>query len=342
LHFDKITHNFAFRKSINTILMKRILILISLLMLFNCSLNAQSATYHSFPDSAMWRVDYDINQPFQFYAYFDIYFHYSLIGDTIINTKQYRKLYRSYYYVTHINVFEPGQTPQCLPPSYLGALRDDPAADKVFFVYDGTTIDSLLFDYTLQPGDTVKGIPGAKYDHLRNTVQSIDSVLIEGNYHRRWTLDTCYSPYSVHSAPYIIEGIGSSSGLIEVICAYAMDFTNRYLVCVKKDNNILFESGYASEFGCNPIIEGIDEDLSPNAIHCTNPNVAECTIQSDVYLQNATLTLINASGCRVMQMQNISGNSFVVTRNSLPAGIYFLQLNQSNKMLGTAKVVFTD
>ena len=322
--------------------MNKLMLLISMYLLLNCCANAQSAPYRSFPDSAMWRVDYDVNEPFQFFYFWDSYFHYSLNGDTTINAKQYKKLYRSYVYFTHIDVSEPGQTPQCQPPLYMGALRDDPAADKAFFVYDGTTIDSLLFDYTLQPGDTVRGIPGNKESQLQNVVQSIDSVLIEGVYHRRWNLDTCHSPYAGYFTPYIIEGIGSSSGLIDSICTYPFDFTDRYLICVKNGNDILFESGHPSDFGCNPIVEGIDDNINANTIHCTNPNSTEARIHSDLYLQNASVKIFNSSGCLVMQIQNICGNSFVVGRNSLPAGIFFLQLNESNAIIGTANIIFAD
>ncbi len=322
--------------------MHKTLILIFLFMVFNGTLKAQSTSFRSFPDSAMWRVDYDVNEPFQFYYFWDAYFHYLLLGDTIINNMQYRKLYRSYFYVTNINVCDPWQTPLCQPPVYLGALRDDPAADQTFFVYDGMTSDSLLFDYTLLPGDTVRGIPGAQYDYLGVIVQSIDSVLIDGNYHRRWNLDTCNSPFAVPFIPYIIEGIGSSSGLIDMICSYSMDFTNRYLVCVKKNNNTLFETGYVSAFGCNPITEGFIENIDTSPIHCTNPNSTEIIINSDQYLHSASMQLFNSSGRLVMQIQNISGYSFVVLRNSLPAGIYFLKLSQGNNFLSAAKVVFID
>ncbi|HBG69870.1 MAG: hypothetical protein A2W93_00635 [Bacteroidetes bacterium GWF2_43_63] len=322
-------------------MMKKLLCIISFFILIYNNGNAQSATYRYFPDSSMWRVDYFVHNPFQNYYFWDSYFHYYINGDTVISAKQYKKIYRSYLYITHINVHPLYPSPQSQPPCYLGALRDDSVADKTFFVYDGTNTDSLLLDYNLQPGDTVKGIAG-KYFTCPKTVNAVDSVLIDGNYHRRWILDSCINYGSFYCHPYIIEGIGSSSGLIDAICDYANDFTDRYLVCAKKGEEILFESGYISEFGCNLIVEGIEEPTQANLIHFSNPNVAEISIKSDFYLQNASLALFNSSGGKVLQMNQLFGKSFFVARNNLPAGIYFLQMNQNNRVVSAAKIIFVD
>ncbi|PKP03978.1 MAG: hypothetical protein CVU11_06355 [Bacteroidetes bacterium HGW-Bacteroidetes-6] len=322
--------------------MKKIWLVIILILSFLSRGNCQTNVYHSFPDSAMWRVDYDVHNPFQFFYYYDSYFHYYVSGDTIINAKTYKKIYRSYLFTTHINVHPLWPVPQSKPPCYLGALRDDPVADKTFFVYEGTNTDSLLFDYNLLPGDTVKGIPGQFYSFPK-TVNSVDSVMVDGSYRRRWNLDSCYTIGNYYFLPYIIEGIGSSSGLIDGICDYAMDFTDRYLVCVKNGSTTLFESGYNSEMGCQPIIESLPEpDNELELLAFPNPFSQTTTIQSDVVLKDAVLTIFDAAGNRVRIIESISGQTILIERNNLPCGIYFCQLIQDNCVIAYKKIVVAD
>ncbi len=302
----------------------------------------QTDVYHPFPDSAMWRVDYVVHNPFQNNYYYDYFFHYYISGDTLINAKEYKKLYRSFFYVTHISVQPPWPVPQSEAPCYFGALRDDSIADKAFFVYAGTSIDSLLFDYHLMPGDTVRGIPGQTY-YSPKTVHSVDSVLIDGSYRRRWNLDSVNLYGTFYAYPYIIEGIGSSSGLIDVICDYHNDFTDRYLVCVTTESSLLFESGYVSEMGCEPIVESVP-DLSEEAKMRAFPNPfsQSTTITTSVFLNNATLMLFDAQGNRVEVIGHISGTSVVLERNNLSDGLYFCVLMQGDNVVSSLTLCITD
>lgn len=302
----------------------------------------QTDVYHPFPDSAMWRVDYVVHNPFQNYYFYDYFFHYYISGDTIINAKEYKKLYRSFFYVTHISVQPPWQVPQSEAPCYFGALRDDSIADKAFFVYAGTSTDSLLFDYHLMSGDTVRGIPGQTYYGYK-TVHSVDSVLIDGSYRRRWNLDSVNLYGTFYAYPYIIEGIGSSSGLIDVICDYHVDFTDRYLVCVTNESSVLFESGYVSEMGCEPIVESVPELSDESNIRAyPNPFSQSIAIETDVVLNNATLLLYDAYGNMVRSIGHISGNSILLERNNLSVGLYFCTLTQSWHEVATVTLFIID
>lgn len=73
-----------------------------------------------------------------------------------------------------------------------------------------------------------------------------------------------------------------------------------------------------------------------------NPFSSLATLQSDELLQNATLVFYNVYGQKVKKLNNLSGSAVSLQRDNLPAGIYFLQLIQDNKLLTTGKIIAAD
>ncbi|MBN2729091.1 MAG: T9SS type A sorting domain-containing protein [Bacteroidales bacterium] len=320
--------------------MKALFIVLISVFIISLNLNAQKSTYHAFPDSATWRVDHYLHNPFQMFYNGKFYFHYYFSGDTIINTTEYKKLFKSYSYFQNLG-YHPSLTPPTSQPiKYMGALREDSLNNKVYFMFAGQTSDTLLYDYNLEVGDTLMGIPGRYYMYWYPiVVSSIDSVLIQGEYHTRWNFDTCDN-----YTPFIIEGIGSSSGLIEEICTYAIDFTSRYLVCMKNGDSTLFtHPTYSSMFGCSPIIESIEDHSTQNSFkYYPNPFTNDLHIETNYWLDNAKLILYDVSGKEVLTMTNLSGQDITIPRGDIPNGIYFIQITQNNIILDSEKVIITD
>ncbi|HRZ42066.1 MAG TPA: T9SS type A sorting domain-containing protein [Bacteroidales bacterium] len=299
--------------------------------------HGQTNVYHPFRDSFIWRVDYYYNNSFQYPCYAKYYFQYYSTGDTVINSYIHKKIHRSFVLVDTISCTNPVNPPGPPNSGYIGALRDDSIANKTFFVFPNTNIDSLLYDYNLVVDDTMKGFITQDPYVYNKIVLSVDSVLIDGLYRKRWNFGQCHNNY-----PYIIEGIGTSVGLIELLCSYAIDFTDRYLVCVKDSSSTLFASVYNSEMGCNLIV-GHDEINIENSLICyPNPFSTKTNLQIDVFFKDATLTVYNSVGQQVKQINNISGQTLTLQRDNLPSGLYFMQLMQENKIIATQKLVITD
>lgn len=319
--------------------MKRFLLILTVIFSLTV-VRGQTNVYHTFPDSAVWRVDYYCHNILQYTIIANYYFQYSITGDTLINSNVYKKIYRSFVFennVYHDTPILPSPPP---PSGYVGALIDDPAANKTFFVFPDSTNDSLLYNYNLDVGDTLRGfITQYQYNfNIKPVVSSIDSVLVNGQFRKRWN----FGPIN-YSSLYIIEGIGSSAGLIEQVYTYATDFTDRHLVCVKDDTGSIFTSGYNSEIGCNLIYEGLNEINPANHFQCfPNPFSVLTTLQTDIFLTDATLKIYNSSGQQVKQINDISGKIITIHRDNLSSGLYFLKLMQGNKILITNKFVITD
>lgn len=316
--------------------MKKVILLLVAILLVSFG-KGQTNTYHPFPDSAYWRVDYQYHNAFQYPCYANYYFQYTIGGDTSINSVVCRKIFRSAVRIDTLSCTAPENPPAAPPAGYAGALKEDPMENKAFFIYPGTVTDSLLFDYNLATGDTLRGIPSATYLQTAGiTVLSVDSVLIDGSYRKRWNL----SPAGNSPSPFIVEGIGSSVGLIEPLNTYAIDFTDRYLVCVRDSVLTWYFSDYGSEVGCNPVsLNALDLQEKIRITVCPDPFVSMATLEADRYLKGATVQVFSIFGQLVQHVQNVSGRSVLLNRGNLPAGMYFIRLAENGRFYATVKVM---
>lgn len=304
------------------------------------STSGQTPGYQTFPENARWRVDHYYNNPYQFSCYIKHYFDYSTQGDTTINQLVYKKIYRSWVATDTLSCDDPNAGNEVPVPGYAGALRDDPAANRAFFRFPGSSADSLLFDYNLQTGDTLRGFISRYLSHYTMVVNSIDSVLTDdGLYHKRWNFE------GIHNHPsYIIQGVGSSFGLIEPGYTYALDFTERFLVCLTVDNGTnsqtLYTSEYTSEMGCSPVVQKVQSrETAATFSIFPNPMTTSATLISDLYLNKARLVITNLQGQVVSMVSNVSGYKCILTRESLNKGVYFVTVIQDQTVLSQKLVI---
>ncbi len=327
--------------------MKKLFLLIGITLAASSFGKGQTNVYHPFPDSAYWRVDQDYYYPVQFPCHYVYYFHYYISGDTLINAEAYKKINSSFKLI-HVFMWNPTSPtippPTSAPGGYVGALRDDPPSGKVWFVFKGTTTVSLLYDYNLVTGDTLKGclsIGGGFNTEM--IVASVDSVLLGNQYRKRWIFNPCnISMSGNYITPYIIEGIGSSAGLIEPLCTYAIDWYTRYLVCVKDSSGTVFTSGYNSPYNCNLILALNDPETEGMMGIYPNPFSDRTRIEFGKVCENATLTVINLYGQIVKQIEHINGESILLQRDHLGSGMYLIQLQQDHQVILSDKMVVSN
>lgn len=310
--------------------------LISLVAFFTWILAyGQLNSYHPFPDSAFWRIDILVSSPQNGGCLATYYFHYYTSGDTVINSFVYKKIFKSFVALTSSGPASPCDP---IPPvqfsGYIGALRDDAAARKSFFVFPGFSNDSLLFDYNLNSNDTVKGFI---VTNCTTVVSSVDSVFINGQFRKRWNCNACGNPNE-----YIIEGIGSSYGLIERFANSPASQMFGRIICVNDSTNTLFVSGYNSLFGCSLIFNGeIEINFKNNITLAPNPFSVQSTLHSLQPFKNASFTVYNSLGQPVRHIENLNGHSLTLQRNHLPGGLYFFCIRQNGSIISTDKFIIT-
>lgn len=73
-----------------------------------------------------------------------------------------------------------------------------------------------------------------------------------------------------------------------------------------------------------------------------NPLSSSTTLQTNIFLHNATLTVDNCFGQTVAQIKNIKGQTITFHRDNLASGLYFVHLTQDNQIMMTKKLLITD
>jgi hypothetical protein len=296
-------------------LIMRILILI---ILFTGTLKAvaQTSMYHPFPDSnAVWNIQYYdpvscgscSNQHYEWFSYvFD--------QDTLINSTSYHKLTIPYVGASD------GRCCVNYSTGYSGAIRQDIAARKVYFITPGNASEQLLYDFNLQIGDSVKNAPL----NCIGIVMDIDSILVGNNYRKRWKVGPTFPSY-------IIEGVGSSLGLISAYCN-SQWWNVLTLSCFGQDGRkLLFDSNGS----CSPLLVNsaannrIKIALYPNPFHSTTSLSSNIT--------KGELKIFNIYG-QVVRWQEIDNKFTVLQRDELRDGIYLYELIGDNKE--TARGIF--
>lgn len=244
---------------------------------------------------------------------------YEFIGDTLINSTQYKKL---------IKVSGNGNS---MPLGYVGAMREDSGRVYYLAVYDSSSqesnwclyfneefIDSvnfveerLIYDFNLTIGDTL----------YNQTIVWIDSVdLGDGVLRKRVDVS-----YQGHPAEYWIEGIGSGKGLIECGCHI---FENEYNLNCYQDSSINYP---------DPCLNlSVQKPEQPRWTLSPNP-------ATDV------VKLIGFEGRNAqIQVRNMLGESVLATSirtdgtvdiRSIDAGIYTVSIHQPKAPIETRRLV---
>jgi len=142
-------------------------------------------------------------------------------SDTIIATKKYVKLY-SQIITNTISSF--CSLTGGASSGYWGAIRQDTAGKKIYFIYPSQTIENLLYNFNYVKGDTVKTILGY---YSSTPPGNIPYRIIDSVYYQSYTDGICRKTfrqkiYQYNAGTYIwtqhnyfVEGIGNEVGLDE-------------------------------------------------------------------------------------------------------------------------------
>jgi hypothetical protein len=298
--------------------MKKSLFILVILFLTLTSVRGQTNVYHPFPDSnSIWHQtfagDYNTIDTSSY--------SYGLIGDTIINSRKYSKVYL--LNDTSLNV----------SGNYLGCLRED-SNKKVYYLgkefwgMQEFTSEIQLYDFGKNVGDSIEyGIWGKK------PVLSIDSILIGQNYRKRFQV----------LWDYFIEGIGSTIQLLSPITDIPTKYYTHWdLVCFKQDDAVLYTNSTYN--GCFQTF-GIKDNLGIQKTSLLiSPNPFSQSAQITLYqtYHNIALAVYDIQGKQVAQQQYTDCDKIQFSRNQLSNGLYFLKLTLDDKGVETGKVVISE
>ena len=181
----------------------------------------------------------------------------------------------------------------------------------MFFVEINNNQEELLYDFSLNPGDTLPHAYNNQYEYA--IVFSIDSVLVGNQYRKRFNLE-----YTETGATEIIEGIGSNAGLLEPL----FQFEDNYrLGCFN-----FYDSVYYPDYSslCD-LISGFKELRINNKSLEIFPNPANR--QVTIFCKDGTtieeVIIYNITGQIVHQEKPVNN---IIDISELQPGMYIIEV----------------
>jgi hypothetical protein len=289
-----------------------------IILLLVSALTGSAQNYISFPDSnAIWLVRHGRGDTMP------AFYYYGLTNeDTIINSTVYHKLLRSTDTVFSSN-------------EYYAALRQDVLAKKVYSYAYNASSEHLLYDFSVNIGDTVNNITGSSTSAI---VYSIDSILIAGTYHKQIHF-MLYSASSVWPFGSWVEGVGNIAlgGLLGAPTLQPTCDCADNLVCFKGNDAWQYHNIGYSFIDCSAPPLRIEKHEIPKVETCIlypNPvsgisylhlNVGTRLIKLDIYNVNGELVMSNTlaegikdvildrkdyvPGCYYYRLYDVQGNA---------------------------------
>ncbi len=299
--------------------MKKLQLIITLTLLLNLGMKSQ--TYVPFPTAnASWNV--------RSIRYCDDLIHpdtsiirYKLQGDTIINSLQYHKLY-----------LELGDTltPQI---TFVGALRE--LNKKIYITSFAFAAylnqEWLLYDFSVQVGDTIKHDPNYGYPYT--VISDIDSVLIDGAFRKRYKVDRGFTDY-------ITEGIGSvTKGLLDHITPIPTGIcgTSSDHICFEENGVVKYLNPAFSDCSSTQRIAGINEIPSEK-----QPNIEISAVDGVLSLHSTTqdirsIKLVTPNGSVLFEDNSVKENFYKKQLNY--RGVLFCIIGFENGEVSTEKIL---
>lgn len=253
--------------------------------------------------------------------------HFALCGDTVLNGTQYSRVIE----------LQLDSTGQVSGSTYLGGLRS--TGSSVVFYSNEELTAYLLYDFSLQAGQTIQLHVPFLLDTITRTVDSVKSVLLAGAMRRV----IYFKPGPGEFDPeFWIEGIGSSYGLLnratppggdigfQLLCyQHGSDYLNLTLIeCFLPE---LTGCGLANSTEFTSKGDPLRMTVSPNP----TASRLQFFINQPESLSRYNLKIYAANGKMLKVLEQVGPENTLPADVSLPPGFYIavLDTKQSGRVM---------
>ena len=268
----------------------------------------------------------DVTPP---YTYWVEQFTYS--GDTIIKGKTYVKCYNNYNQLdTNYNVIS-----LSFNYTYLFAVRD--SAKQVFFMLNNDSVERMLFDFSINVGDTMNHYPDINASSpIISVLTSIDSFLVR-------------YPISHYRKRYNYSGqFGVSSNFIEGLEFRFLGYpinpirtSSCELTCIQQESDFIYK--LCDTCDCYSILDKhrkliIEENSLEEIIVYPNPFSDIINVDFKTNKTDGLIKLFGISGRKILEKKINQDKSININLSKLPSGVYIVSL-ETNGEMRFAKIV---
>lgn len=313
--------------------MKKLIIILAMCMA--TSVLAQN----SFPtENAIWSIRYTFQGMSNHEPDFQVC--YGLIGDTVINSFIYNKLYS----ISDTVLSEENRI------HYFGGFRNE--GQKVFFRpnslnYTWNYPDILLFDFEISVGDTVchGGVFKGDFQYCNDYDDNRCTTII-------YKIDTINGIKRVNDD--WLEGIGGYGGFFKHISVYPVgDHYVPYLDCLKHNDIIIYPNQISPDDPCHTCpcngIVGIKENItSQNSyLYQNQPNPFSKSTEIKYFIfdnaKQISLIIYDMQGALIKQISiyDKGESKIIINANELQPGVYIYQLVIDGKDIDSKKMILT-
>lgn len=251
--------------------------------------------------------------------------HHALCGDTLIDGIYYRK-FSSLQVDLAMNIV--GET-------YLGAIRTE--GEKVFYLPEINPQEILLYDFSLEAGDSIELVPQYASNSVTRYVDSVKTETLAGANRKLIYFRPGYANAPVE---FWIEGIGSNYGVINRASDPGPDFGSELLCYAHEDEylNLTLIECFLPELNNCPLVSSVYEEGENYFSIYPNPTSERIFIEMKKgEINHLEVNLYDASG-RLEKHFNVYGEEIIsLDIEGVNSGLYFLEIK--NKGTGERKVV---
>ncbi len=274
-------------------------------------------------ENARWKHTYACYDPFTQMSC-SAQYQTETSGDTLIGSLTYSKLIRSGGH----NCSTGGGLCSISPfgPQYVGAMRQDTVAKTVYIRLPLDTTERVLYDFSQPVGAIFNSI--IQYQGTL-IISSYDSILIGTVYHRRMN----FAPGPFFSGYCIIEGIGSTSGLIE---DFVTDHYGSMLDCVYINGQSIYPNPGSA---CSQVYTGIE---TTEVQHCTvmpNPFRENFKLELSKVVPDCELELYDVFCRKIFQRHYQNVQIIEAPKLQWLTGIYLYRIMNNKTILASGKVI---
>ena len=240
---------------------------------------------------------------------------YYLTGDTLIFGQSFKIVWR------RGEVWQNGPTPQSTYDIHSGYyLRQE--GRSIRFYTEDNGVDSLLVDYDLQVGDTVKGDIFSICGFSQDTIQKIDSILIGSEFRRVFYLDSISGPVVFEGMGHLVNNSGDNSGeFIQPICT-GIGFDHS-IKCYGQNEVPLWDPIFGTTVNCHVNV-GIESEDNIHMEFSPNPATDMLNVKIPNLFSNGQLVIYDLQG-KILDRVEVTDSSIQLDVSDLDNGTYLMK-----------------